>query len=206
MDAQDVAVRVPKPGGLKVSGRRDAILGLELGKVVLLEAHPPTPQVLHLRPHVGDLPRRERMLRVSRAGSLVYLERGAIAAAVDHLGARQAGSRILKSERVLVETARACEVGGRNDGSYLSIRKHSFSWVAGSTLLRAKPCSSPRPSAPSLSGVNEDRFFHLGLPLGSSQVTMGAIARGSANQPPPLVMAPGVRCPARAETLRAARY
>src|SRR4030088_1485625 len=82
------------------------------------------------------------MLRVSCSWSLVYLKRGAITAAVDHLRAGCLGSRVSKAERVLEEIARACEIGGRNHGSYLGIRKHSFSSVASATLFRATSSSS----------------------------------------------------------------
>jgi hypothetical protein len=66
------------------------------------------------------------MLGVSRARSLVHLERGAIATAVDHLASGHLGSRVPQTKRVLEEIPSAREVGGRNDGSYLSIRKHSL--------------------------------------------------------------------------------
>src|SRR2546421_6702904 len=180
MDAQYVAIRVAKPGGLKVSDRCDAMLSLEFGKVVLLEGHPAAPQFLYLCPHVGDLPRRERMLRVSCSWSLVYLKRGAITAAVDHLRAGCLGSRVSKAERVLEEIARACEIGGRNYGSYLSIRKHSFSSVAGATLFAATSSSSNTAIRVSLFAVDDDGVVHFHAdahesrdPRASSRLTAG---------------------------------
>src|SRR5919202_214747 len=128
MDAEDVAVRVPKPSRLKVSDRGDAVLGLEFGKVVLLEAHPAAPQLLHLCPHVGDLPRRERVLRVSCGCPLIYLKHRAIATAVDHLTARRRGSRVREAQRIFEEIAGTCEVGGRHHRNYWCIRKHSASF------------------------------------------------------------------------------
>ena len=74
MDAQDVAVGVAEPGLLEVSSGRDAVLGLDFREVVLFEAHATVAQLVDSGSQVADLPRRERVLRVTCGGPFVDLE------------------------------------------------------------------------------------------------------------------------------------
>jgi len=68
MDAQDVAVGVAKPGLAEVSSGRDAVLGLDLREIVLLEAHATVAQLVDGGSQVAYFPRGERVLRVTGGG------------------------------------------------------------------------------------------------------------------------------------------
>jgi hypothetical protein len=85
MDAQDVAVWVAEPRLMEFASGRDPVHRLDLRKVVLLETHPALAQLVDRGSDVADFPRRERVLRLTRAAPLVDLEQRTAAAPIHHL-------------------------------------------------------------------------------------------------------------------------
>jgi hypothetical protein len=59
---------------MEISSGRDAVLGLDLREVVLLEAHATVAQLADGGSQVAHLSRRERVLRLARGGPFVDLK------------------------------------------------------------------------------------------------------------------------------------